>query len=270
MISFPGVKINIGLSVLNKRTDGYHNIQSIFYPVTSYNDCIEIIESDKFSFEKHGIVIAGNDNENLCYKAYELLKKDFSLPAVSIKLLKRIPTGAGLGGGSSNASSTLLLLNDLFKLNLSKQILSDYAAKLGSDCPFFILNQAAFINGRGEIIEPIKLDLKGYFLTIINPGFSISTKNAYENIKCNDHPIDIKAVSQLPIWLWKDLICNDFEQFAFSTHPDLLQIKQSLYKSGSLYVSMTGSGSSVYAISESQLNLPKQIKRFGFWQGLLD
>ena len=269
MICFPGVKINIGLSVLNKRCDGFHNIQSIFYPVSTYTDCIEIIESDAFRFETFGIPVTGNDTDNICYKAYEVLKKDYNLPNVAIRLLKRIPTGAGLGGGSSNASFTLKLLNDLFALNLSNKVLNYYAAKLGSDCPFFILNQPAYISGRGDVIEPVKLDLKGYYLTIINPGFPISTKQAYENIHFSYKRVDFKSAIQQPVTLWKDLIWNDFEHYAFLIQPELSVIKNSLYEAGALFASMTGSGSSVYAISDSKLEMPEQLNKFGFWQGKL-
>lgn len=270
MICFPGVKINIGLSVLNKRCDGYHNIKSIFYPVTAYSDCIEIIKADSFKFMKSGVPISGNDKDNLCYKAYEILKKDLYLPDVSIRLLKRIPSGAGLGGGSSNASSTLKLLNELFEMNLSDSALINYAANLGSDCPFFILNQPAYITGKGNIIEPIKLDLKGYYLTIINPGFSISTRQAYENIILSYKKVDLKSAIQQPVNKWKDLIVNEFEKFAFANHPGLSEIKKSLYNSGALYSSMTGSGSSVYAISDFLLNLPSPLKKYNFWQGKLN
>jgi len=270
MICFPGAKINIGLSVLNKRCDGYHNIQSIFYPVTGYFDCIEINETDSFEFTKSGLPISGNDRENLCNKAYEILKKDLLLPDVSIRLLKRIPSGAGLGGGSSNASSTLKLLNDLFGLNLSNIALTSYASHLGSDCPFFILNQPAYITGRGDIIEPVGLDLKGYYLTIINPGFSVSTRQAYENISFSYKKVDLKSLIQLPVDKWKDLIINDFEKFAFANHPELSVIKHTFYYSGALYSSMTGSGSSVYAISDHLLKLPQPLEKYNFWQGKLN
>jgi 4-diphosphocytidyl-2-C-methyl-D-erythritol kinase len=269
MICFPGIKINIGLSVLNKRCDGYHNIHSIFYPVTGYFDCIEIVESDSFQLINSGISISGNDKDNLCYKAYEILKKDFNLPDITIRLLKRIPTGAGLGGGSSNASSTLKLLNDLFDLKLDNTALTNYAASLGSDCPFFIHNKPAYVSGRGNIIEPIDLDLNGYYLTIINPGFSISTRQAYENISPHYKKTDLKTSIKQPVSLWKYLILNDFEKYAFSNHPELTEIKKALYEAGGLFVSMTGSGSSVYAISENFFKLPQQLKKYNSWQGKL-
>jgi 4-diphosphocytidyl-2-C-methyl-D-erythritol kinase len=269
MICFPGAKINIGLNIVNKRCDGFHNIQSIFFPVNGYSDSIEIVETDSFQFIKSGLPIAGSDEDNLCYKAYKILKDDLHLPDVSIRLLKRIPSGAGLGGGSSNASSTLKLLNDFFGLNLSNSALINYASNLGSDCPFFIQNEPAYITGRGNIIEPIELDLKSYYLTIINPGFSISTKEAYNNINLHDKKIDLKSAIHQPVNLWKDLIWNDFEKYAFANHSELSVIKQSLYNSGALYSSMTGSGSSVYAISDCILKLPHLLDKYNFWQGKL-
>ena len=270
MICFPGVKINIGLSVLNKRCDGYHNIQSIFYPVSNYNDCIEITESKRFEFHNLGITVPGHYRDNLCYKAYMELKADFNIPNVSIKLLKRIPGGSGLGGGSSDGSATLMLLNDMFHLKLDTKSLTEYAARLGSDCPFFIHNKPSYVSGRGNVIEPIDLSLKGYHITIINPGYHISTKEAYENLKITHKRVDFKSAVQQPISTWKELIWNDFEAYAFSKHPELAGIKASLYKAGAIFASMTGSGSSVYAISDVKLNISDTLLKSSFWQGKLN
>jgi 4-diphosphocytidyl-2-C-methyl-D-erythritol kinase len=269
MISFPCAKINIGLSVLNKRCDGYHNIQSIFYPVLNYSDCIEITESEQFRFNRYGIQIDIADNDNLCVRAYYLLKNEFNLPAVTISLIKRIPTGAGLGGGSSNASSTLLLLNELFSLNMDLKSLLFYAAKLGSDCPFFIQQQPAWITGRGDIMEKININLKGLYLTIVNPGFPISTKQAYGNITLQHKRVNFKSVITEPVSLWKDHIWNDFETFAFRLFPELNDIKSSMYESGALFASMTGSGSSIYALSDSELMLPKTFEKYNIWKSKL-
>jgi 4-diphosphocytidyl-2-C-methyl-D-erythritol kinase len=266
MICFPGAKINIGLSVLNQRCDGYHNIQSIFYPVTQYNDCIEIIESDRFEFQNHGLAVPGNYKDNLCYKAYMALKADFNIPNVSIRLLKRIPMGAGLGGGSSDASATLLLLNELFRLKLSTKDLMEYASMLGSDCPFFISNKPARVTGRGNAIEPIDFSLKGYLLTIINPGLHISTKEAYENLKITNKRVNFKSAIQQPIGTWKELIWNDFEEYAFSRYPLIPEIKKAMYEAGALFVSMTGSGSSVYALSGHYLELLPGLEKLNKWE----
>src|SRR6185312_16868198 len=174
MISFPNAKINLGLYVTGQREDGFHNIESIFYPVP-FCDVLKIIESDQFSFRAEGITVTDNPDDNLCVKAYNLLKEEFDLPPVGMFLLKNIPAGAGLGGGSSDAAFTLKLLNDIFKLNITVGQLTDYAAKLGSDCPFFVPNYPAYVFGRGELMEAVDLNLKGCYIVIVCPGIHIST-----------------------------------------------------------------------------------------------
>ena len=196
MLVFPNAKINLGLNVIEPRTDGFHNISSCFYPI-EWHDVIEIVESDKFSFEISGIDIPGNQNDNLCVKAYRLLKKDFQLPEVSIQLHKIIPVGAGLGGGSSDASYVLKVINTLFNLFLSDEILEVYAEQLGSDCPFFIGNKSVIAESKGEELKPIHIDLNNYQIAIIHPGLMIDTATAYKNIRSSQPKISVRKIIEL-------------------------------------------------------------------------
>jgi 4-diphosphocytidyl-2-C-methyl-D-erythritol kinase len=272
LISFPNCKINIGLCITGKRPDGFHNLESVFYPVP-FTDALEIIPSSKrnFSFLSEGIKVTENAEDNLCVKAFQLLKKDYDLPSVEMFLLKKLPSGAGLGGGSSNASFTLKMLNELFELKISEEKLENFAAQLGSDCPFFIKNKAAFVSGRGEFLEEINLSLKGFHISIIHPGIHISTKEAFANIKPGHPEISLKEQIQKPVSFWQNFISNDFENYAFSTYPELAEIKEKLYNSGALYAAMSGSGSAVYGISEKELNLKDKMPgNYLFWQGELE
>lgn len=273
MISFPNCKINIGLYITGKRPDGFHNLESVFYPVP-FTDALEIIPSQNnkpFSFQSEGIKVTDNADDNLCVKAYKLIQKEYELPAVEMFLLKKLPSGAGLGGGSADASFTLKMLNELFDLNISEDNLENYAAQLGSDCPFFIKNKAAFVTGRGEFLEKLDLSLKDYHITIIHPGIHISTKEAFANITPHEPEISLKEQIQKPVIAWKDFISNDFEKYAFSTYSELKEIKDKLYASGALYASMSGSGSAVYAISEKKLEIKNQMaENYLIWQGILD
>ncbi|RYD70945.1 MAG: 4-(cytidine 5'-diphospho)-2-C-methyl-D-erythritol kinase [Sphingobacteriales bacterium] len=269
MICFPNVKINIGLYITGKRNDGFHNLESIFCPVP-FCDVLEIIPAKKFTFQTEGIAATENPEDNLCVKAYRMLQQDFDLEPVEIFLLKNIPTGAGLGGGSSDASFTLKLLNTLFKLNLSDGKLIEYAAKLGSDCPFFIINKPAYVFGRGELQEQTDLDLSGKYITIIHPGIHISTKDAFANITPQQANIRTYRIPDIPLTAWKNMLRNDFEPFAFKSYPILQDIKNSLYLAGAEYVSMSGSGSAIYAISEKYFDVPQEWKmNYVVWQGKL-
>ena len=266
MLVFPNCKINLGLQVTGKRADGYHNIKTIFYPL-DLKDALEIISSNypqaSVVFSQTGIPIAGDENDNLCIKAYHLLKKDFpDLPPVKIHLHKSIPMGAGLGGGSADGAFTLQLLNDTFHLNLSNGQLIAYALQLGSDCPFFIINKPCFAEGRGELLEPIAVSLKGYRLVLVNPGIHVNTGWAFTQLAiANNQTKTIKACKTLqsiivqPIANWKDELINDFEKPVFHQYPAIKAIKDGLYQQGALFASMSGSGSSVYAIFENE-NLP--------------
>jgi len=253
MIQFPNCKINLGLSILEKRTDGFHSLETVFYPV-ALNDSLEIVlnnhpNNDAIEFTSTGNPIPGDVSGNLCIKAYHLLKKDFpQITAVKIHLHKRIPMGAGLGGGSSDGAFTLRMLNELFTLNLTQAKLINYAAQLGSDCPFFILNQAAHATGRGEILQPIDIDLSNYTFALIHPGIPISTAWAFQQIKPCVKEKTIAAIIQAPIQNWKDHLINDFEAPVFDGHPQLQTIKNELYRQGAIYASLSGSGSTIFGI----------------------
>ncbi|MEX1202561.1 MAG: 4-(cytidine 5'-diphospho)-2-C-methyl-D-erythritol kinase [Ferruginibacter sp.] len=266
MVVFPGCKINIGLNILNKRLDGYHHLQTIFYPI-DIKDALEIIvvpnQPTAVVFRSSGIEIIGNSNQNLCVKAYHLLKKDFpELAPVEMHLHKTIPMGAGLGGGSADAAFALLLLNQLFELQLSTDSLMKYALQLGSDCPFFIYNKPCLATGRGEIIEPIQLDLSAYKILVVNPGIHINTTMAFKHITPGIHTTDLRKIIEHPISQWKNLLINDFEKTIFEQEPAIQYLKESLYQAGALYASMSGSGSSVFGIFDTQfnqqLNLPQE------------
>jgi len=270
MISFPNAKINLGLDVVGKRNDGYHNILSCFYPV-SLKDILEINQSNTFSFNISGKPVPGDKSENLVVKAYNMLKKDFNLPNVAIHLHKNIPMQSGLGGGSSDAACTLQMLNEFFELFLDDSVISDYAGELGSDCPFFVYNTPSIISGRGEEMNKIDLDLEGYFICIIKPDISISTQEAYRNIKPNYPVYDIPSIlSEHKIENWKDLLKNDFEQVVFNIYPKLSELKSKLYEMGALYVSMTGSGSAFYGIFKSHPSIKSKFPDNYFtWTGEL-
>ena len=254
MISFPNCKINLGLHILGKREDGFHNLETVFYPL-ALKDALELMPSSnsttEIEFTGTGLAVDGNMENNLCVKAYYLLKKDFpQLPAVKIHLHKTIPMGAGLGGGSADASFMLRLLNDKFKLNLSNTQLLNYALPLGSDCPFFIINKPCFATGRGEILEEIKIDLSAYKIVLINPGIHINTGRAFSNISPALPKKSVKEIVQQPIETWKTELKNDFEMPVFAAHPQVKEIKELLYQQGAIYAAMSGSGSTVFGIFE--------------------
>lgn len=254
MIVFPNCKINLGLNILRKRSDGYHDLETIFYPVPIH-DSLEIIENRQPGkntvppFASSGLPINGNPASNLCVKAYRLLKRDFpALPAMHIHLHKVIPSGAGLGGGSADAAFALQLINKIGKLELSNEQLMEYAAELGSDCPFFILNQPCFASGRGEKLEPIELNLNAYRLVIVNPGIHVDTGRAFLDIRPEVPARSIKEIIKDPVERWKDELVNNFETVIFGKHREIVDIKDLLYTSGAVYASMSGSGSTVFGI----------------------
>jgi 4-diphosphocytidyl-2-C-methyl-D-erythritol kinase len=249
MICFPNAKINLGLNIVSKRPDGYHNLETVFYPVPLC-DALEIVlaEKDETVFTPSGIVVDGNPQNNLVMKALALLKKDFDLPHLHIYLQKNIPFGAGLGGGSADAAFMLRLLNDFAKLQLSTEQLEEYAARLGADCPFFIRNQAVFAEGTGNIFSAIKLSLSGYYIVLVKPAIAVSTQEAYSLIIAKKPDESLVDILQLPVKEWKNRLINDFEKSVFARYPAIAQIKSQLYASGAVYASMSGSGSSVFGI----------------------
>ncbi len=254
MISFPGSKINLGLHILRKRNDGYHDLETIFYPIP-LNDVLEIVEnkgagkSFSIPFTGSGLRLEGDASSNLCVKAYRLLKRDFPrLPFVKMHLHKLIPAGGGLGGGSSDGAFTLKMLNEMFGLALNEERLRSYAGELGSDCPFFIMNKPAYATGRGETLEHIELDLSPYRFVIVNPGIHISTGRAFLDVKPRVPERSLKQVILDPIERWKDSLSNDFEKKIFQQYAEIVEVKDELYRCGAIYASMTGSGSTVYGI----------------------
>jgi 4-diphosphocytidyl-2-C-methyl-D-erythritol kinase len=253
MICFPSCKINLGLRITQKRADGFHALETVFFPI-SIKDALEIIiEPDTnaapITFTSSGLAINGDPSDNLCFKAYGLLKKDFpTIPNIKMHLHKKIPMGAGLGGGSSDGAFTLVTLNQLFNLQLSEQVLLDYALQLGSDCPFFIINTPAFATGRGEILTPINVNLDGYRIVIVNPGIAISTKLAFSLITPKVPDTNMEDIICEPVSSWKEKLINDFEQPIFNSFPELANIKETLYQKGAVYASMTGTGSTVFGI----------------------
>ena len=255
MVQFPNCKINIGLNVINKRDDGYHNLETVFYSI-GLKDAVEIIQSESLSFSSSGLQVEGHKDDNLCVKAYYLLKKDFpDLSAVTMYLHKAIPMGAGLGGGSADGAFVLKMLNEKFNLQLPNKNLLEYALQLGSDCPFFIINQPCFAEGRGEILNPVALDLSAYSIVLVNPGIHVSTKEAFAALAPTLPKKNIREIITQPIATWKEELYNDFEKPVFTLYPAIKEVKDRLYSAGALYASMTGSGSTVYGIFEEKPDL---------------
>jgi len=252
MVLFPNCKINLGLNIVGKRSDGYHDLETVFYPI-QIKDAVEIIEKKKLEFSISGLAIEAEHQNNLCLKAYHLLKKDFpQLPSVQMHLHKAIPIGAGLGGGSADGAFTLKLLNQKFDLSLSEKQLMDYALQLGSDCPFFILNQPCFATGRGETLTKADIDFSKFKIVIVHPGIHISTAWAFSQLSGRlqqpDNYKTIKEIIQQSISTWKEELINDFEEPVLQKYPEIKKIKDELYDAGALYSSMSGSGSAVYGI----------------------
>jgi len=253
MICFPNAKINLGLNIISKRPDNYHNIETVFYPI-NLCDALEIVpaKDGKTTFTQTGIPIAGEPEKNLVMKALNLLKTQFEIPEIDIYLRKNIPFGAGLGGGSSNAAFMLKLVNDFANLQLTTKQLEEYASQIGADCAFFIQNQPVFAEGIGNIFTPTEFSLKGYYLCLIKPDIHVSTQEAYAGIKPQQPTESITKIIQSPINTWKNRLINDFEAGIFTQHPRIGEIKQQLYELGAFYASMSGSGSSVFGIFEEE------------------
>ncbi|MBE6286768.1 MAG: 4-(cytidine 5'-diphospho)-2-C-methyl-D-erythritol kinase [Mediterranea massiliensis] len=259
MIAFPNAKINLGLNITEKRTDGYHNLETIFYPIP-VEDALEVTllkEAGKpYQLHQAGLEIAGDAESNLVIKAYKMLNEHHPLPPVDIHLLKHIPSGAGLGGGSADAACMLKLLNELFALQLADEQLEDYAARLGADCAFFIKNRPTYAEGIGNIFSPIELSLKGYQIYLVKPNVFVSTRDAFAQIKPKYPEVSLKEVIKLPIEEWRHLMVNDFEASVFPQFPVIGEIKNTLYSAGAIYASMSGSGSSVFGLFAPEVLLP--------------
>lgn len=268
MVVFPNAKINIGLQITEKRADGFHNIASCFYPV-GWADVLEVIPAETFAFSSSGIFIPGDPAANLCVKAYYLLKKDFNLPTVAMHLLKIVPIGAGMGGGSSDAAFALKLLNSTFDLQLSTSELENYARKLGSDCAFFVENKPQFCHEKGDQFEDIALSLKGKWIVLIYPNLHISTAEAYAGVQPKKADIDLREILKQPLTHWKSVVKNDFEEGLFLKYPLLATLKSQLYEIDALYASMTGSGSTIYGIFENDLIIPNNLSSYMVWKGEL-
>ncbi|HPQ09586.1 MAG TPA: 4-(cytidine 5'-diphospho)-2-C-methyl-D-erythritol kinase [Bacteroidia bacterium] len=268
MIVFSNSKINLGLWVLNKRTDGYHNISTIFYPI-NWKDILEIIIDDSSSnqiiIKNYGLSLDIPVQQNIIYKAYQLLLEKFKkLPAVNVHLFKNVPFGAGLGAGSANATFFIKALNDLFKLNLSKEELNNLVVKLGSDCAFFLENKPVIAKEKGDKFQPISVNLNDYYILIIFPNINVSTAEAYKNIIPKMRSEKLEDIIQMPISEWKNYLENDFEKVVFKSYPLIAEIKNELYKQGAIYASMSGSGSAVYGFFSEKPKL-NDFKNFQYF-----
>ena len=268
MVSFPHCKINLGLNVVSKRPDGFHNIETCFYPIPR-TDILEIIPSTEFSFTQSGINVPGLQEDNLCIKAYRLLSKDFGLGNIKMHLHKIIPMGAGLGGGSSDAAFVLRLLNTVFNLKVPIEKLRNYASQLGSDCSFFIEDAPMIGTGRGEIVSPIPIALTGCYLVLAKPDAHISTAEAYSGIVPQKAQFPISEILNLPVAKWRKELKNDFEKSIFEKFPLIGHIKEKIYSCGALYASMSGSGSTVYGIFDKPVDLKKEFPDIDYWSGEL-
>jgi 4-diphosphocytidyl-2-C-methyl-D-erythritol kinase len=247
MISFPNAKINLGLHVTEKRLDGFHNLETVFFPVR-WCDVLEFVQADEFSFTTSGISITGDPESNLVVKAYRLFQEEFGLPALKVHLHKNIPFGAGLGGGSADAAFMLRMLNKTFNLNVSDEKLIAYASRLGSDCPFFILNKPVIATGRGEIMQLVEVQLNDMFILLVKPPIEISTAKSYQFIEPHKPEVSLIELLTFPVHEWKDRIVNRFESSVFQDYPAIREIKERLYKLGAVYACMSGSGSCVFGI----------------------
>ena len=257
MITFPNAKINLGLNIVEKRPDGYHNLETIFYPI-NLQDALEVTRREnndkEYTLHISGSPLEGEPEDNLVVKAYKLLKKDYpGLLPVDIHMYKHIPAGAGLGGGSSDAACMIKLLNDKFSLGLSTERMEEYAVKLGADCAFFIRNKPVFATGIGNLFEPVELSLKGYHIILIKPDIFVSTRDAFAEIKPVRPAVSLKEIVKQPMETWKHSMKNDFEDSVFKKFPEIAAIKDELYDLGAVYAAMSGSGSSVYGIFKAPI-----------------
>lgn len=275
MLCFPNAKINLGLNITEKRLDGFHNIETVFYPI-GWSDALEIIINDKsnvdfnhkkeFNLHLSGLNIQGDLQDNLIYKAYYLIKAITDLPPIEVYLLKNLPMGAGLGGGSADAAFFINLLNEQLNLNLSEEVKLNVARQLGSDCAFFIKNKPVFATQKGDVFNPIKIDLSMYHLVVVYPNVHSNTKEAYSLVKPQRPNQSITEILELPIEQWREHLHNDFEKSIFSRYPIVEGIKNTLYLKGAIYACMSGSGSAVFGIFKIETDLSQEFT-FPVWQG---
>ena len=251
MLYLPNCKINIGLNVVSKRPDGYHNLETVFYPVP-LRDNLEVNplnDTDApYRLTVGGAKVEGLAADNLVVKVYLALKEEFGLPPVDIFLYKNVPMGAGLGGGSSDAASMMLLLNEMFALGLSPEEMERRIAPFGADCAFFVRNRPAYATGIGDELSPIPLSLRGKFILLVKPDVFVSTKEAYARVTPRPADYPLREAIMQPIETWRGTVVNDFEASVFPNHPELAAIKQTLYDMGALYAAMSGSGSTLFGI----------------------
>ncbi len=261
MITFPNAKINLGLDIVEKRSDGYHNLETVFYPIPLC-DILEITtatepDAPEYTFKMYNAVFEGSDESNLVIKAYKALSADHKLPKVDISLYKHIPTGAGLGGGSADAAFALKMFNDIAGLGLTAEQLRGYASRIGADCAFFIDNTPAYATGIGDILSPTPCSISGYHLVLVKPDIHVSTKDAYALVTPQKPEQPLTEIAKRPINEWKGAMKNDFEKSIFAKHPAMAKVKEQLYSMGAIYASMSGSGSSFFGIFNEEQNIEK-------------
>ncbi|HBB07074.1 MAG TPA: 4-(cytidine 5'-diphospho)-2-C-methyl-D-erythritol kinase [Bacteroides sp.] len=264
MITFPNAKINLGLRITERRPDGYHNLETIFYPI-HLEDALEVVplkdNKQEYDLKITGTPIDGTPEDNLVVRAYRLLKQDFDLPPIHIYMYKHIPLGAGLGGGSSDAAFMIKLLNEKFALGMTTGQMEAYASRLGADCAFFIQDRPVLATGIGNEFTPIDLSLKGMYIVLVKPSVSVSTREAYAGVTPQRPDVPLTTLIRRPIEEWRDCIANDFEPSVFRAYPEIAAIKDKLYDMGAVYASMSGSGSTVYGIFRE--SVPYVDEHFG-------
>lgn len=276
MITFPIAKINLGLNVVERRPDGYHNLETVFYPVP-IKDALEVTLMDSSfpspydcDLKVSNITIDGDEQRNLVVRAYQLLKQDFpELPRIHAHLFKSIPTQAGMGGGSSNCAYMIMLLNDMFSLGLTQQQMIDYAARLGADCAYFILSSPAYAEGIGEKLQPVSVDLSNYWIAVVRPDIPVSTREAFSLIRPHHPQKNCRDIVLQPVETWRNELLNDFEESVFSLHPEIGAIKQRLYDLGAVYAQMTGSGSAVFGLYREEIKISEHFPEMFTYCGKL-
>jgi 4-diphosphocytidyl-2-C-methyl-D-erythritol kinase len=273
MILFPNAKINLGLRVIRKRPDGYHDLETVFLPIYGLRDALEIIPqhqqdpANPVHMQSSGLAVPGDPNDNLCVKAWQLLKQDFpDLPAIDMHLHKAIPMGAGLGGGSADGAFALQLLNTSCRLQLSTDQLMQYALQLGSDCPFFIHNKPCLAYGRGEILQPLSLDLSDYQIVLINPGIHVATGWAFGQLTPQQPTTPLQEIIALPVEQWRDQLINDFEAPVMQQYPTIARLLKELYAAGAVFAAMTGTGSTVFGLFPKTQTVDLKTGD-GYWVG---